>query len=143
MQFREAGKVIQIIKAPYDKERKRCVQRLVGSFRISDETLSDELISKLSADELREVEDYRAAKKADIEAAARLSSAKNMADDIRSKCQVVSLLDAAEAVRVWESIAALKDALRRAGHKRPKADPIAVATPAVPQNAANGVVDLS
>lgn len=131
MQIREQGKKVQLIRSPYDSEKKRCIQKLAHSFPRKwaylsanlDEYLSADQILDLSDDEKKELtawlsersdKNLAETRKYSIDSAPRSTS--QLADNISS--EVVELTEN-EAIRVWDALDKLAKAMRKAGYKKP------------------------
>ncbi len=133
MQIREQGKQVQLIRCPYDRIKKRCVQRVAHKFerRIEylsadpAEYLSAEQLADLSDDEQKTLSDWLKAK-ADKQAACNRKIAILFADNsiMRIADAILSdgLIDEQHAERIWGAMSQLEKALRKSGHPRPKRD---------------------
>lgn len=131
MQIREQGKKVQLIRSPYDPEKKRCVQKLAHSFPRSysyssadlDKYLSAEQIADLSDEEKQELTTWLTersdknladSRKSSIELAAHFAD--QLTDNISS--DVVALTEK-QAVRIWDAMDKLAKAMKKAGYKKP------------------------
>jgi hypothetical protein len=57
MQIREQGQQVQLIRSPYDKTKKRCVQKVVHHFPKHGVYSSDDITKYLSAEQLADLSD--------------------------------------------------------------------------------------
>lgn len=139
MQFRVQAKKLQFIRSIYNKETKRCDQKLVGSMSAySDKMPSAEQIEMLTDSEREELSVYLK-NKAD----------KNLSDD---RAHVVASIgyflnrtsDAIlagekiadqQAIQIWEGLAKVSKAMKKAGHPKPvkSVDPIHPTNPGTSQ----------
>lgn len=121
MQIREQGKQVQLIRSPYDPEKKRCVQKVIGHFpRYSDEKPSADLLNILTDDERKQLDAWFAAR-SDKQAAGRRQSAVILASmHLEGIAAAVDLMTPEQAAATWSAIGRLQVALKKAGHKRPK-----------------------
>ncbi|ABM40256.1 hypothetical protein [Polaromonas naphthalenivorans] len=131
MYIREQGKKVQLLRSPYDPEKKRCVQKLAHSFPRSysysstelDTYLSAEQIADLSDDEKKELTEWLTVRSDKNLAESRKSSitmtpyyADQLADNISS--DVVDLSEK-QADKIWDAMDKLAKAMRKAGYKKP------------------------
>ena len=131
MQIREQGQKVQLIRSPYDSNKKRCVQKVFITFKRSymytanvNKYLSDDQIKELSADEIETLSDWltsRADKSsADDRRYAIESSDKNI---IKSADAILSDgANAEKAAAIYASMDVMAKALKKAGHPKPKSD---------------------
>jgi hypothetical protein len=134
MYIRETDKAIQLIRTNYDPARKRGVQTVVAKLETYATTLSPETCTLLTLEEQAQVADWlkaRASSKQSTETRQRLDYAHHsLAALVAAVPGLAEHPDADQvATRIWEGMAALQSALRKSGHRRPKA-------PATPKAAA-------
>lgn len=140
MQIRIQGKQVQLIRSPYCKEKKRCVQKVAHTFKdpiifSSDDVntyLSAEQVADLSDDEKKTLSDWLR-EKADKCSAADRRFFISWADKniIKSADAILSDgVDAEQAAKIWEAIERLSKALKKSGH--PKSASRAPAAPVPP-----------
>lgn len=140
MQIRIQGKQVQLIRSPYCKEKKRCVQKVAHTFKdpivfSSDDVntyLSAEQLADLSDDEKKTLSDWLR-DKADKNSAADRRFFISWADKniIKSADAILSDgVDADQAAKIWEAIERLSKALKKSGH--PKSASRAPAAPVPP-----------
>ncbi len=130
MQIREQGRQVQLIRSPYDKDKKRCVQKVVHTFQqlhsypTHDITkyLSAAQVADLSADERKTLSGWLLAK-ADKELAVARRHAIDYVDrQMNNAVDAISAdvlsVSAERAAAIWESIEKLSKTLKRAGHPK-------------------------
>ena len=140
MQFRTVGNKIQIVEyAGYDKEKKRSTVKMVGSLDRYSPRITDELKSKLTAEQEKEIQQYietetqrkqretdsayinicdsQIRKMADCITVAHTDSDNKEESDRRASERVI-VKQKAEAI--WEALEQIQKALKKAGHPRPK-----------------------
>jgi len=140
MQIREQGQQVQLIRSPYCKEKKRCVQKVVHTFKRQYYYSSDDVSKYLSVDQVADLSDDEKKKLSDwLKAKADKTSADDRAYSIsRADRQISKAADAIlsdgvsaeQAVEIWAAIEKLSKALRKSGHPRSAAK--APAAPVVP-----------
>lgn len=145
MQIRIQGKQVQLIRSPYCKEKKRCVQKVAHTFKdpiifSSDDVntyLSAEQVADLSDDEKKTLSDWLR-EKADKCSAADRRFFISWADKniIKSADAIFSDgVDAEQAAKIWEAMERLGKALKKSGHpksaSRAPAAPVAAPVPPV------------
>lgn len=142
MQIREQGRQVQLIRSPYDKEKKRCVQKVVHTFQQRYSYSPDDLTKHLSADQLADLSDDE---KKTLSDWMKAKTDKVLADGRKIKIiyadtELSAMADAIlsdgvsdeQAAKIFEGLAKVSKALRKAGHKAPKkAPPAAAPAPAV------------
>lgn len=119
MQIREQGKQVQLIRSPYDAEKKRCVQKVVGHFPRFMNAAPEATLAVLTEDERQQLAtwlDARAKKDNEFKRDVYARSAGDMLDRLADAAQVMT---PEQAVQAWEGMQQLAAALRKAGHKRP------------------------
>ena len=129
MQIREQGKKIQCIRSTYDPTIKRSRQTVVASFsRWADKLPSAELAA-LTDDERAEVSAWWAEYRRKSESSLMLYTVRSMArtlaaqaDALTAAAAVTELpaLTVAQSDELWQQIARLQKALKKAGHPRPR-----------------------
>ena len=125
MQFREAGKRIQVLAyAGYDKEKRRSVVQLLGSIDKYDLTPTVKLLEKLTDAQKIELQEYIESIRQSRTEKHRQHVAKNLHSDIKnvadSLTEGVYEPDAAWAASVYHAIDEITRAMRRSGFARPK-----------------------
>lgn len=141
MQIREQGKQVQLIRSPYDKEKKRCVQKVVHIFPRQYVYSSDDLTKYLSAEQLADLSDDE---KKTLSDWLKARADKSLSDGRRYRIMMAdkelsSLADGilSEGINddvaavIFEGLAKVAKALRKAGYKAPKKAPVAAPAPAV------------
>lgn len=147
MQFREQGKKIQCIRSAYDPASKRSHQKVVGAFDRWADKLPSAGLEDLTDAERQELAGWFDAKQAKRAASRQQwklgdgpQSLADLADSIRS---AESLTDA-QAAAMWQGLADVAKALRKAGHPKPKRErPAPVALPDPPNLLASVVEPVS
>lgn len=130
MQIREQGKRIQCIRATYDPSIKRSRQTVVASFsRWADKLPSAELAA-LTDDERAEVSAWWAEYRRKSESSLMLYTVRSMARTLAAQADALTAaaaavtelpaLTVAQSDELWEQIARLQKALKKAGHPRPR-----------------------
>jgi hypothetical protein len=129
MQIREQGQQVQLIRSPYDKDKKRCVQKVFMKFERShsydanvNKYLSDNQIKELSADEIKTLSDWLTAKADKLAADVRKSSIFSAEYSISRLADAIlsDNVDAAKASEIYAAMDVLAKALKKMGHERPK-----------------------
>lgn len=128
MQIRIQGKQVQLIRSPYCKEKKRCVQKVAHTFKDPIVFSSDDLNTYLSAEQLADLSDDEKKTlsdwlrdKVDKSSAADRRFFISWADKniIKSADAILSDgVDADQAGKIWEAIERLSKALKKSGHPR-------------------------
>jgi hypothetical protein len=135
MQFRVQANKLQFIRSVYNSEKRRCDQKLVGSMPAhQDEFPSDDTVKNLSADERKELADYlqaRAAKKLSDNRITKIQIAGYSLSGLADAIQSVDAITESQAKEIWEGLAKVSKALKKAGHTKP-AKPTAPAVQAAP-----------
>ena len=130
MQIREQGRLVQLIRSPYDPARKRCVQKVVHTFpqhakigsASPEGVLSADQLADLSADEIKTLSDWL-----------RAQSDKRAADDRQFDIRYASFrlsrladaikadgVDDGQAAAIWAGLELVGKALKAGGHRRPR-----------------------
>ena len=129
MQIREQGRQVQLIRSPYDSTKKRCVQKVVHTFKqqysyLSDDItqyLSAEQVADLSEDEKKTLSDWLKTKADKILADDRKYSIIWADGQISKSADAISSdgVDAERAAKIWEAIEKLSKALKKSGNPKP------------------------
>lgn len=145
MQIREQGKKVQLIRSPYDREKKRCVQVVAHTFERRYSYSSADLSIYLSAEQLADLSDSERAQlsdwikaKADKQTADGRKNAIMFADVsiIRAADAILSDgVDEAQAAKIWGAVERLGRALKKAGRPRSSTRATAVPVPVPGQGA--------
>lgn len=138
MQLKKQGSSYSVIRTVYSAEKKRGVPTSLGTIAVGSTHIPEELATKLTADELSDVQQKLNA----FSEETKKSTDQNSVDTVRLFVdRAVEKINSGvrfsgeqDAEKLYKSIAALKIALRKAGYKRPRPAP-AAAAPA-PQPAA-------
>jgi hypothetical protein len=149
MQIREQGNQVQLIRSPYDKDKKRCVAHVAHTFKIPsdysmtpDKYLSAEQIADLSVEELAHFDAWlraKAAKKSAESRAFRISYADRWIGEAVSAIAADGV-SSEQAVKIWAAMDAMAKTLKKAGHPKP-AKPDAPAKNPKVKKAADPVAD--
>lgn len=128
MQIREQGRQVQLIRAPYDPEKRRCVQKVIEHFQRQDHYESDIIADYLSADKMKSLSEEEKAElahwlKCKVElntAAYRERCLNTVASTIRGAVDAMESLEIKKnvAYMIWSAIEEMTKALEKAGHKR-------------------------
>ena len=128
MQIREQGRQVQLIRSPYDSTKKRCVQKVVHTFKqqysySSDDVtkyLSAEQVADLSDDEKKTLSDWLKARTDKTTADARKYSISYADSHISKSADAISSdgVSAEQAAKIWEAIEKLSKALKKSGHPK-------------------------
>ena len=140
MQIREQGRQVQLIRSPYDSTKKRCVQKVVHTFKQQYIYSSDDVTKYLSAEQVSDLSDDEKKTLSDwLKAKADKSSADDRKYSISyADIQIIKAADAissdgvcaGQAAKIWEAIEKLSKSLKKAGHPKSAAKP--PAAPVVP-----------
>ncbi len=141
MQFRRAGDRVQVLAyGKYSAEKKRGTIRFLGSFHAYSFSLSDELKSNATDEEMKEVMAKIDSMRHDqlknsrlyafIELPQRIESAVAGLSESASACTLEKDVSADWAARVYEQLDALAKAMRKAGMRRPAKPAAAPVAPA-------------
>jgi hypothetical protein len=142
MQIREQGKQVQLIRSPYDKTKKRCVQKVAHIFPRQYFYSSDDITTYLSAEQIADLSDDEKKTLSDwLKGRADKSAADNRRNRIISAdISLSALADAIlsdgvtdeQAAAIVEGLAKVAKALKKSGHKSSKKKPEAPAPAVVP-----------
>lgn len=142
MQFRVQAKKLQFIRSVYNKETKRCDQKLVGSMSAyADKIPSDDQIQMLSDSEREELSVYLKNKADKNLSDTRLRSVEMIGYYINRATDAIAAgekITDKQATEIWESLAKFSKALKKAGHPKPAR----VIAPIHPTNPVPGQGDL-
>lgn len=124
MQFKEVGKRIQVLAyRGYDKEKKRAVVKLLGSFNKYSYEMSDGLEESLTDAEKEEVQSYiKKIQQSFNEDMLRslpfliCSQIEHLSNSLNTKETDISNT---QADAIWTRMELMAKALRKAGHKKP------------------------
>lgn len=134
MQVREQGRQVQLIRSPYDSVKKRCVQKVVVTFKQSPSYSSVDINKYLSAsqllilteDEKKTLSDWLINKSTAIASMDR-SQAISAADRNINRLADAILADGIppyQAVKIYEAMDKLARALKKAGHPKSALKPV-------------------
>ncbi len=128
MQFREQAHRIQVLAyRGYDKEKKRAIIKLLGSFDRYSFSPSDGLLDNLTAEEKIELEAHIETMRQSVEKTNRQCGARNVASRIVSAADSITReeFDISDewAADTWAAIDALAKAMRKAGYPKPRKAP--------------------
>lgn len=126
MQIREQGRQIQLIKAEYNPEKKRSFAKVIAHIDRATGVPSDEVWAKLDELEQLQLKTWLASRAS----AAKKQEAIAAPDLLKGLVDAVPLMAPEAAEQVWQGIAALQKALKKAGHKKPVRAPVRKENPA-------------
>lgn len=131
MQIREQGRQVQLIRSPYDPEKKRCVQKVAHTFKQQYLYSSDDINKYLSAEQVLDLSDIEKKQLSDW---LRTRADKNLADARRSKISysdkyISAVADAVlsdgvsveQAAKIWAAMDKLAKQLKKSGHPKSSA----------------------
>ena len=129
MQFKPAGRRVQVlVYAGYDKEKRRAVVKMVGSFDRYNFTLSDGLENSLTDEQKKELQSHIESLRQSAKNEVRHYTCETLD---RRIVEVADTISAGEydcspeyAERLREAMKRLNAALRKAGQPRPKRQPV-------------------
>lgn len=130
MQIREQGRKVQLIRSPYSKELKKCVSHVAHTFErhkarsgSMDQCLSVEQIADLSDAEKIQLSDWLKRKMDESLSFNRSSSIRSSAYTLSELADAISSdgVDEKTANVIYQKIDNLLKALKKSGHKKPKA----------------------
>ena len=132
MQFRVQANKLQFIRSVYSSEKKRCDQKLVGSMPANkDEFPSDDDVKNLSAYEKKELSDYLQARAAKKLADNRINKIHVAGYSLSGLADAIAITDS-QAMEIWEGLAKVSKALKKAGYPKPGKSNAAPAAQVVP-----------
>lgn len=129
MQVREKGRKVLCIRTEYVPEKKRTYGRTVASQESYLSSVSEEVRQKLTADEVRELEEWLT-RRSEKESADRMKI--HLSSVARWMEQAAIALDddsarsglsSEQADAIWQAHEKLSKALRRHGYRKPKSAP--------------------
>ena len=128
MQFKRQKNKIQVLAyRGYDKEKRRSIVKMLGSMSAYTLEPTDKLLNNLTEDEKKELQEYIDRVRRDREIVDRRRSLRYIGSRIMDAAENVGdpdvageLLSDEFAAEIWEGIAALQKALKKAGYARPK-----------------------
>lgn len=123
MQFREQGRKVQCIRSTYDPAIKRSYQKVIASFSRWADTLPSDEVADLTEDERGELAAWFEARQAEKENRTnqyRASYGAQTLADLAAAIRAADALDDAQAGAIWQGLADVAKALRKAGHAKPK-----------------------
>jgi hypothetical protein len=124
MQFRVQARKLQFIRSVYNKETKRCDQKLVGSMSSeSDKIPPDDQIEMLSDKERQELAAYLKTKAEKILAAIQSISAEHIGENLIFATNGILAgepLSKQQVRATWDGLAKLTKALKTAGYPKPE-----------------------
>ena len=127
MQIKERGKKVVCIKTEYVPEKKRTYGRQVASQAKHLSTVSDDARQQLTPEEVEEFQawlDKREQERAESSLRVSLSFAVDYTGEAAEALEKgVAELTEERANKLWEDMARLQKALKKAGHPRPKRQP--------------------
>ena len=124
MQFKKMGRRVQVLAyRGYDKDKRRAIIKMMGSYDVHSYEPSDGLIESLTDDEKKELQSHIEKERHEAEKWRRQYSAKNAYSQINDVAGVISSGDFVPSeewiAKTWDAIGALSKAMRRAGYRRP------------------------
>lgn len=123
MQFREQGRKVQCIRSTYDPATKRSYQKVIASFSRWADTLPSDEVADLTEAERGELAAWFEARQAEKENQTnqyRATYGARTLADLAAAIRAADALDDAQAVAIWQGLADVAKALRKAGHPKPK-----------------------
>ncbi|MBD3816329.1 MAG: hypothetical protein IE913_07745 [Halothiobacillus sp.] len=121
MQFREQGKKIQCIRSIYDPAIKRCHQRVICTFDRAAQELPTEGLEGLTGIERQELAawfDARQSRNATLLNRQRVNTGGQTLFELAAAIRACEVTDA-EASAIWDGVAEVAKALKKAGHPKP------------------------
>lgn len=123
MQFREQGRKIQCIRSTYDPASKRSNQKVVAAFDRWADTLPSaglEDLTDIEHDELTTWFEARRTAKAESGHKIRAQYGGRSLADLAAAIQAAGdTMSADQAAAVWQGLADVSKAMRKAGHQKP------------------------
>lgn len=128
MQFKRQGRRVQVLAyRGYDKEKRRAIVKMMGSYDVYSYEPSDGLIISLTNKEKKELQSHIETKRQESEKFNRQHFAKLAASRIKEVADTIQGGDfepsEAWAADTWAAIEALNKAMRKAGHPKPRKAP--------------------
>ena len=123
MQFRVQARKLQFIRSVYNKETKRCDQKLVGSMSAySDKIQTDDQIAMLTDNERQELAAYLKNKADRNLYASRSYSVELIGENLNLASDGILAgepLSEQHVMAIWDGLAQLSKALKTAGYPKP------------------------
>lgn len=123
MQFRVQARKLQFIRSVYNKETKRCDQKLVGSMSAySFKNPSDEQIEMLTDKERQELAAYLKNKAERDLCVSRSYSVELIGENLNLASDGILAgepLSEQQVMTIWDGLAQLSKALKKAGYPKP------------------------
>lgn len=140
MQFKRQGRRVQVLAyRGYDKERRRAIVKMMGSYDAYSYEPSDGLIYSLTDEEKKELQSHIKTERQEAEKRNRQYSAKFAASQIKEVADTIQGGDfepsEAWAADTWAAIEALAKAMRKAGYPKPRKTPQKAAEAPMPGRA--------
>ncbi len=125
MQFKKQGGRVQVLAyRGYDKEKRRAIVKMMGSYDVYSYKPSDGLIDSLTDDEKQELQSHIEKARQSANKETRQYNAKYVASRIAEASDTIRAGDfepsEAWASEVWAALDALAKAMRKAGHPKPR-----------------------
>lgn len=125
MQFKRQGSRVQVLAyRGYDKEKRRAIVKMMGSYNVYSYEPSDGLIESLTDEEKKELQSHIKTERQEAEKQSRQYSAKSAASQIKEVADTIRAGDfepsEAWATDIWAAIEALTKAMRKAGYPKPR-----------------------
>jgi len=122
MQFKRQGRRVQVLAyRGYDKEKRRAIVKMMGSYDVYSYEPSDGLIDSLTDDEKKELQSHIETERQEAEKRSRQYSATD----------------------TWAAIEALTKAMRKAGYPKPRKAPQKAADAPMPGQAGLPLGDVA
>ena len=123
MQFRQAGNRVQVLAyRGYDKEKRRAVIKLLGSYdRSNTDNRTENLTYEMTGDELKEFQSHIEAIRLSDEKDRRLAQLRNIAAEMSAVAQslgkpdIAAYLTTVEAGEIFQAMELLTAAIKRVG----------------------------
>ena len=123
MQFRVQARKLQFIRSVYNKETKRCDQKLVGSMRAhSNQMPPDDQIEMLTDSERQALAVYLRNKAGKALAAIRSFGAEYIGENLILATDGILAgepLSEKQVIAIWDGLAKLTTAMKQTGHPKP------------------------
>lgn len=148
MQFKRQGRRVQVLAyRGYDKEKRRAIVKMMGSYDVYSYEPSDGLIDSLTDDEKKELQSHIETERQEAEKRSRQYSAKSAASRIKEVVDTIQGGDfepsEAWAADTWAAIEALTKAMRKAGYPKPRKAPQKAADAPMPGQAGLPLGDVA
>ena len=124
MQFKEQKGRVQVLAYDgYDKEKRRAIVKMLGSFDRYDYSLSVGLLEKLTVEQKEELQSEIERRRQSYEKEARQRAILYSDTSIKNYADIVSSgeydIPPEKADQIWEAMDLLAKSLRKAGFKKP------------------------